>query len=319
MAAIAAERLPLTAHAFVGLADVLLEQNKLEGALGLVNTGLERGQRTLDRDALLDGYLIQARIFQALGHVEAAQEALKRGVREAQNTSRGDCLVEAEAWKMILNLSWGDTPAALRWAEARGVRDLSDPDALSSLHWIEKRALARLHIAQGDLTKAKAILNNLLQEIEPSEFGQLKMEVRCTLSGVLQGLGERETALRLLAKALLDGEPEGFMRCFLNEGPRMAALLRSASSSGHSPMYVKRLLEAFGQSISKEDPVEALSERELDVLKLLSEGLTNAAIAEQLVIAQSTVKTHINHIYAKLSVTQRTQAVARARELHLLD
>ena len=95
-------------------------------------------------------------------------------------------------------------------------------------------------------------------------------------------------------------------------------MLRSAASSGRSPAYIRHLLEAFGQALSDAEPIEPLSERELDVLRLLSEGLTNAAIAEELVVAQSTVKTHINHIYAKLGVTQRTQAVARARELHLL-
>jgi len=136
---------------------------------------------------------------------------------------------------------------------------------------------------------------------------------------VLQARGNRDTAQRMLAKALLDGEPDGYMRCFLDEGPRMAALLRSAASSGHSPAYVERLLTAFGQTLSTDKPIEALTERELDVLRLLSEGLTNVAIAKELVIAQSTVKTHINHIYAKLGVTQRTQAVARARELDLLS
>ncbi len=131
-------------------------------------------------------------------------------------------------------------------------------------------------------------------------------------------LGDRESAQQVLAKALLEGESEGFVRCFLDEGPRMAALLRTAAARGHSPDYVNRLLTAFGEALSEESPIEPLTERELDVLRLLSEGLTNAAIAEQLVVAQSTVKTHINHIYAKLGVTQRTQAVARARELHLL-
>ena len=316
---IAAERLPLTAHAFVGLADVLLEQNKLEEALGFVNTGLDRGQRTLDRDALLDGYLIQARILQTLGHAEAAQEAIKHGLREALNVGSGDCRAEAEAWEAILMLSWGDTPAVLRWAEALGVRDASDPEVVSSLHWIERIALARLYISQGDLSEAEVILSNMLRELESSELGRLKMEVRCALSVVLQARGNRDTAQRMLAKALLDGEPDGYMRCFLDEGPRMAALLRSAASSGHSPAYVERLLTAFGQTLSTDKPIEALTERELDVLRLLSEGLTNVAIAKELVIAQSTVKTHINHIYSKLGVTQRTQAVARARELDLLS
>jgi LuxR family maltose regulon positive regulatory protein len=79
------------------------------------------------------------------------------------------------------------------------------------------------------------------------------------------------------------------------------------------------LLAAFSDSPAGDSLVEPLSARELDVLRLMSDGLTNAAIARELVVAQSTVKTHINHIYTKLGVTQRTQAIARARELHLLN
>jgi LuxR family maltose regulon positive regulatory protein len=318
LASIAAERLPLTAHAYVGLADVLFEQNDLKDAREFVTTGIDRGQRTIDRDALLDGYILQARILQTLGDTNGAQEALQLGLREAQNTGSAQCCAEAEAWGAILNLAWEDIPAALRWAEAHGVRDAEDPEVVGSLFWIERMALARLRIAQGDSSQAEAILKNMLRELETSELGQLTMEVRCALSVVLKARGDRESAQKILAKALLDGEPDGFMRCFLNEGARMAALLRSAASSGHSPAYVARLLKAFGQTLSEDAPIEPLTGRELDVLRLLSEGLTNAAIAEELVIAQSTVKTHINHIYAKLGVTQRTQAVARGRELHLL-
>lgn len=99
----------------------------------------------------------------------------------------------------------------------------------------------------------------------------------------------------------------------------MAALLRKVGSQGHSPEYVKQLLTAFGETLApRETVIDPLSERELDVLRLVAEGKTNADIASDLVIAHSTVKTHINRIYRKLSVSTRTQAVARARQLKIL-
>jgi len=114
-------------------------------------------------------------------------------------------------------------------------------------------------------------------------------------------------------------EPEGFTRSFLQEGASMAAMLRTAASQGHSPDYARHLLACFVDTgLQQEAVIDPLSDRELEVLRLVADGLTNAQIAAQLVIAQSTVKTHINRIYSKLAVSTRTAAVARARQLHLV-
>ena len=103
----------------------------------------------------------------------------------------------------------------------------------------------------------------------------------------------------------------------------LARLLRQALSRDIAPDYVARLLSVHDQetgpgSAAMEALVEPLSEREMDVLRLIVAGLSNPEIAEELVIAVSTVKSHINHIYGKLGVSRRTQAVARAQTLHLL-
>jgi LuxR family maltose regulon positive regulatory protein len=103
----------------------------------------------------------------------------------------------------------------------------------------------------------------------------------------------------------------------------MAHLLRRALADGIAPGYVSRLLAAFGESPQTTSPavqalVEPLTEREMEVLRLAADGLSNREIAQELVVAVSTVKSHINHLYGKLAVKNRTQAVARARELGLL-
>jgi LuxR family maltose regulon positive regulatory protein len=136
---------------------------------------------------------------------------------------------------------------------------------------------------------------------------------------VLQAQQKIDNALSVLKQALSFAEPEGYTRIFLDHGKPMAALLRSALTQGMIPNHVVRLLE---QNEAKSRPsqslVEPLSERETQVLRLIVAGLSNPEIAKELIIAESTVKTHINHIYAKLNVTSRAQSIAKARALELL-
>jgi LuxR family transcriptional regulator, maltose regulon positive regulatory protein len=130
-------------------------------------------------------------------------------------------------------------------------------------------------------------------------------------------------ALAVLERALTQASAEGYIRLFVDEGEAMVALLRQAYARGMAPDYVATLLSACGKQApaapSRAFPlVELLTERELAVLRLLVAGLSNAAVAQELVITVGTVKRHVNSIYTKLGVTSRTQAVARAHVLHML-
>ena len=154
---------------------------------------------------------------------------------------------------------------------------------------------------------------------------------------ILQAQGDTATALAALARALALAEPEGYVRVFVDEGEPMAALLAQAARHRASvAAYATRLLAAFPKTMDDErgtmkelsvvqssafslQPlVEPLSERELEVLRLLAEGHDNAAIARALVVAVSTVKSHVNHIFGKLGVGNRLEAVLRARQLNLV-
>jgi LuxR family maltose regulon positive regulatory protein len=135
--------------------------------------------------------------------------------------------------------------------------------------------------------------------------------------------GDRVEALSALERALLLAEPEGYIRLFVDEGAPMLALLRLAHARGMTPEYVTTLLSAFGR---KEEAgvhrslslVEPLTEREREVLQWLAAGASNREIARRLVLSLGTVKKHVSNICGKLEVQSRTQAVARARDLHLL-
>jgi LuxR family maltose regulon positive regulatory protein len=138
-----------------------------------------------------------------------------------------------------------------------------------------------------------------------------------------EALGETDSAMVSLERALALAAPEGYVRLFVDEGAPMADLLRCAAAQALELDYVRPLLTAFGETtgpVSRmpEGLVEPLTPRELEVLRLLGAGLSNPEIAEHLSIAPSTVKTHTLRIYGKLQVHSRTQAVTRARECHLL-
>ena len=138
-----------------------------------------------------------------------------------------------------------------------------------------------------------------------------------------QAQAETDRALHLLSEAFALAEPAGFIRLFVDEGPPMAQLLSAASARGMMPDYTGKLLAAFGNLHLPDAPpdqplIEPLSERELEVLQLVAQGLSNREIGEQLFIALSTVKGHNRNIYGKLEVSRRTEAVARARKLGLI-
>jgi LuxR family transcriptional regulator, maltose regulon positive regulatory protein len=135
--------------------------------------------------------------------------------------------------------------------------------------------------------------------------------------------GEITAALAPLEVALTLAEPEGYIRIFADEGPPMAALLEAAARRDIAPSYVRRLLAACGQTGATTRPkqglVEPLSERELEVLRLLNTDLSGPDIARELVVSLHTVRSHTKNVYAKLGVNDRRAAVRRAAELDLLS
>jgi LuxR family maltose regulon positive regulatory protein len=132
-----------------------------------------------------------------------------------------------------------------------------------------------------------------------------------------------DQAISKLERALSLAEPEGYVRTFVDEGKPMERLLRRALSRDIQPNYVARLLAVFSEKVEVKASggqalIEPLTEREIEVLRLIVAGFSNPEIAKELVIAVSTVKSHINHIYSKLEVSSRTQAVKKAQELKLI-
>jgi LuxR family maltose regulon positive regulatory protein len=143
-------------------------------------------------------------------------------------------------------------------------------------------------------------------------------------------LGDTQAALESLGQALTLAEPQGYIRLFVDEGQPMAELLRSAVSHNISPDCASNLLAAFPKDILRATPidqdltantqvlVEPLSEREIEVLRLMAEGYKYQEIAEKLVVSINTIRHHTRNVYSKLDVNNRTQAIGKAKELNLL-
>ena len=241
-------------------------------------------------------------------------------------------LAQAAAVQAQVEVAHGNLAAAVRWVEGSGL-SVNDEE-LSYPREREYLSLARVRIAQGQadpedpfLPEALQMLARLLHDAERNARGGSVIEILILKALALQAQGQQEQALAVLQRVLALAEPESYMRLFLDEGPAMLALLRLAHAQSIAPHYITRLLVASGEqpSASAAVPtprstvlVEPLTERELEVLHLIAAGASNEEIAERLVIAIGTVKRHVSNIFGKLTVSNRTQAVARAQGIGLL-
>jgi LuxR family maltose regulon positive regulatory protein len=267
-----------------------------------------------------------ARVREAEGDLDATLELLD----EAERLYASDYYPNVRpipAMKARIWIAQGRLSQALGWARAHGV---SVGDELSYVREFDHITLARLLLAgptrdRGDdhAAEAPGLLERLLGAAEAGRRTRSVIEIL-----VLEALAQQmrvgaSAGLAPLERALELAEPEGYVRVFVDEGPPMAALLGAAAKREVAPTYVRHLLAAFGHAHDrtpiKQPLVEPLSDRELDVLRLLATDLAGPEIARELVVSLSTVRSHTKAIYAKLGVNSRRSAVTRADELHLLS
>jgi LuxR family transcriptional regulator, maltose regulon positive regulatory protein len=315
---------------YFGLGDLLREWNDLDAAEHSLAQGMElvRGTLTVDATVVTLGYVALARVQQARGDSSGALATLDAFAQVASLRHFVPHLVaHGLAVQAQVDLAQGNLASAIRWANESG---LSVGDDLSYPREREYLTLARVRIAQGKhdpadpfLQDALRLLDRLLEDAEVKARMGGVIEMRLLRALAFHVRGDRTDALTALERALVLAEPEGYMRLFIDEGAPMVALLRLAHARGMMPGYVATLLSAAGSQAEAGSPhpsplVEPLTEREREVLRLLVAGVSNAAMARELVITVGTVKRHINSIYGKLGVNSRTQAVARAHTLKLL-
>lgn len=299
-----------------GLAYILYEWNDLDGAEQHGRQGLHLArqyEKHIDRSVICEVFL--ARLKLAQGDVAGAAAILAQTSQVARQRDFVHRIPEIAAAQVLVKLRQGDLPAAAHLAETHEL-------PLSQ---------ARVQLAQGDTSAALALLASLHQQAKAKSWEDERLKVMVRQAIALQADGKKDKAVQLLGEALALAEPGGFIRLFVDEGLPMAQLLSEAAAQGIMPDYVDKLSAAFevekqrsaGESpfptsLSVQPLIEPLSQRELEVLQLIAQGLSNREIAERLFLALDTVKGHNRRIYGKLQVQRRTEAVARARKLGLL-
>lgn len=341
-------QLPNIAHVYINWGRLYYEWNDLPAAVAQLQLGLARLQGQESSWIGFEGYLLLARATYAQGERAAAVALLNQAEQVAQAIPFPWTKVATASALVRVRLALGQKTAATQWlAQAQ----LTLTDDLSRVREGEYLTAARVLIAQSRSAEALALLTHLCQEAENA--GRMKTVVECSILVALayQLHGEQQAAQGALAKALTLAEPEGYSRSFVDEGKALQFLLLDVSAwLVHQPtseqnqklsVYVDNVLAAFGREPApamefvgaepstlgnhklraegtRQNVVEPLSARELELLHLMAAGLSNQEIADRLIITLGTVKSHANHIFGKLGVQGRVKAINRARELALI-
>jgi LuxR family maltose regulon positive regulatory protein len=322
---------PLSGVAHTGMGNLFVEWNDLDQAETELQRGLELGRKWANQDTEISGYtgLVRARL--AVGDYHAAQGLTDELARNTES--------DPVFWREALI----DSLQARIWLRQRQLQPLQAwvariaPTLEGTLpYMLEDQAiiLVRAHVCLGQFQMALAEIGRLLPAIEAGGRWGRAIEIRLLQSLAWRQLGEIDQAFESLESSLEAAEAEGYIRLYLDEGEPMEQLLSAYTEqpSARFKVYAAKLLADFAQQkgniskkpvdlVSRQSPelVEPLSEREMEILRLIADGLSNQEISARLVVSQNTVKSHVKNIFGKLGVNSRTRAIARAREAGLIE
>jgi LuxR family maltose regulon positive regulatory protein len=316
------QALPVIGYAHATLGAIFLEWNRLDEALHEVNRAASLAQQWGQFNSWIQSQVLLAYIYEAMGQSPQALDTLHEANRSYRYSRDYTGRHEAS-----LRLAAGDVAFASDWSREQA---LSFSEGLDQDHLAQNLFLTRLKLAQyqhgltTSLEDAIDWLEGSLERLAAREATRSCISVLILQAISMQLLNREDNALMAIERALTLAQPEGYVRTFIREGKPMRRLLQTAARQGICPTYVGELLASFDRETTDAQPepidglVEPLSERELQVLRLLVTPLTSTEIANELVIAPSTVRSHVKNIYSKLGVHRRAECVQRAQELGLI-
>jgi LuxR family maltose regulon positive regulatory protein len=307
-----------------GLAAIAYERNRLDEA----RSHLEAGQRlgaalAFPRDPCRSR-LVRARLLAADGDLDGALPLLAEAERLYLAEFSPDVRPVAAVRARLLTAA-GRLGEARAWADRAGIAPTDD---LTFVDEYAHTTLARLLVAEASAGDAAALpgamdlLDRLRAAAEAGERAGSRLEILIVQALAREGAGDRAGALEALDAAIALAAPDGYVRVFLDEGSAMIRLLKAAARRSGVPAYLADLARAAAgtpePATARKELVEPLSERELEVLRLLATELSGPEIASRLFVSVNTLRTHTKHIFTKLDVNTRRSAVRRAEDLGLL-
>ena len=310
----------------LGLSEIYLEQGDMEAAKFHLDKSEELGNLPSFPPWFRHWTIARIKIKESEGDLDGVLKILG----EAENMYYRHPIPDVTPLPALISraqLAQGRLNDVLLWVNESG---LSINDDLSYLREFEHITLARLMIAQYRQDRDDRVIQDLIGFMErllkaAEEGGRLGsiIEILALQALAYQAVENIPRAHSILGRALTLAEPEGYLRVFVREGPPMEALLKKVKvEDGKVKEYMHKLLTAFNGAEShlpiSQPLLDPLSERELEVLALIAQGLTNQEIGRRLYLSLNTVKVHTRNIYSKLGVNNRTQAVAQSRELGIL-
>ncbi len=318
-------------YAAAMLAEMLYEWNRLDEAQHSVLAAMEAADLVGEPDSLVVALFTLARIQRARGDLQSALAVATQAEKKVRDLHRPGWLPALAALRARINLARGNLQDVQVWLN--GCR-LDVYDRLSASRAYEHLTLARVLLAQGGGEEAVFFLERLLGFAEREERLAGRIEAANLLALALHAVGRTQSGLELLRRSLALGRENAYLRIFVDEGAPLQALLRrlgrlpDENRPDGEAEQVRILMSLLRVSPMRRYPgppevaasaaVEPLTAREMAVLRLLAAGMDNRGIAEKMGVAVATVKAHLNHVYAKLGVTGRQEALARAERLGLL-
>ena len=321
-----------TAH--VELGHMLYEWNDLEKAADHLQQGIRSSQQGTGLRVAGLGYIGLAQVCLAQGRLQEAVEIARQAEQLARELDLSFPWALVKILYVRIWITQGHLAPVAEWVNEH---NLTVTDSLDRHSVFEYAHLARALFALGQLEAAERLLAQLLQVVEEGQWANGMIMVLVLQAITFEAQQHTAQALAALEKAVIMAEPEEYIRTFVDEGEPVARLLYAVAARGTAPGYTGRLLAAFSTPETKpanppgftdfplkttaaraDELIEPLTERELEILRLIAGGLSNRDIARELYLSLGTVKLHAHNIYGKLGVNSRTQAVARGRMLGLV-
>jgi LuxR family maltose regulon positive regulatory protein len=327
-------RLPATGYTFTRMSLIYTEWNECVAAVNYAHQAVDLCRQWGLADAIVQSYLSLAIALQASGDTQGALDAIHQAKEAAFDISAWYITI-VKVCEANIRLLSGDLDAGMRWAEQS---NLNPEGELEFQHMEEYILFARVLFAQDRWNEARHFLDRLMEMVESAGARGYQIKLLVYQSLLHDAQGEEGNALDVLMRAVRLGEAENYMRTYLDGGRRVGWLLEKLARrpTRISQDYIRKLINAFSsedyglqfrfeasrQVPTPADPsaalVDPLSDRELQVLRLLATNLTSTEISDELYISASTVRSHIKNIYSKLDVHRRYDAVELARELKLI-